>query len=152
MSANKPNIPSQPTPTSSGDKPTGTPKTTESGIVKDSATGNTKNAADSAKTESKIANTPTTKTLAETQRSAATAPTPAKKPLDKNLSMVKGEIMQGDSFRLTVKRGNITLMLPVPVEGSRNVVILDNTFRIVDAILNAESEDELRDKFASFVQ
>jgi hypothetical protein len=142
----------------------GANKTTESGSIKDSQTGNTLAANQTtnregvvtgdktAKEESMTANTPTTKAIAEEERTKENAPNANEEPLDAGVSELKGEILQGDSFRITVTRGNKTLLIPVPVEGSKNVTILDNTFRIIKGIMEAKNGRELDDKFASFVQ
>lgn len=73
-------------------------------------------------------------------------------PLEKSFSSIEGEILQGDSFRITLKRGNKTIRIPVPIEGANNVIVLDNTFRIIKAVLEAKTEKELNEKFAAFVE
>jgi len=125
-------------------------KTNESGSVKSPQTGSTLSANQSeTKAASMAANTPTTKAVAE---SARTANNQQSEKLDSGISELKGEVLQGDSFRITLKRGNKTLLIPVPITGSDNVVILDNTFRIISEVMKASTEKELSDKFASFVQ
>lgn len=138
------------------------PKTTSTGTVKNPATGSTKAASEregvitgdrkgeDPKTESQIANTPTAKTLAEEKREAENQESDEQLP--KGFSEISGEVLQGDSFRITIKRGNTTMFIPVPVTGTSNVIVLDNTFRIIKAIQEAKNPKELQDKFASFVQ
>lgn len=72
-------------------------------------------------------------------------------PFEKSFSSIKGEVLQGDSFRITMKRGNKTIRIPVPIEGSNNIVTISNTFKLIEEILNVTTEKELDEKFHSFV-
>lgn len=166
----KPNITSQKLPGGSTEssKPAAAnanvPKANEGGTVKSPTTGSTLNAASTetkkegvitgdksqtAKTESQIANTPTSKAVAEQKRVEESK---SSEPVDKNITEFKGEILQGDSFMITFKRGPMTFQIPVPLQSKDDVVVMDNTFRIIDSILNTGNKKELEEKFASFIK
>ena len=145
------------------DKPNEPPKATSTGTVKNPTTGSSVKSGESVaksgvitgdKTEkspteeSKAANTPTTKALAEQKREAENKES---ETLEKSFE-IHGEALQGDSFRITAKRGNVTLAIPVPIEGSNNVVTLTNTFKLIDEIQKSSTRKELEDKFGAFVQ
>lgn len=72
-------------------------------------------------------------------------------PFEKHFSSIEGEVLQGDSFRITLKRGNRTIKIPVPVTGSNNITILANTFRLIKEVQNTATEKELYEKFNAFV-
>lgn len=73
-------------------------------------------------------------------------------PFEKSFSSIKGEILQGDSFRITLQRGNRTIRIPVPIQGSDNIVVLKNTFKLIEEMLATPTEKELDEKFHSFVE
>jgi hypothetical protein len=152
--------PSQKAPSgSSGDKPKAdpnAPKVTSTGAVKDPQSGSTLSASakDPTAKEGKENNPSNQPTISPKTSAAAAAVAAAPKdtrPLDKNFSEVSGEILQGDSYRLTLKRGDVTFHIPVSMETTRDLYTLDNTFKIVSEILKAANRDELHEKFESFI-
>lgn len=117
---------------------TNTPKIESTGAVK-SPTGNTVKAAESVNKTGVITGDKTS------------TPT-SNEPFEKTFSSIKGEVLQGDSFRITIQRGNKTIRIPVPIEGSNNIVTISNTFKLIEEILNVATEKELDEKFHSFVE
>lgn len=118
--------------------PTSTPKVESTGVAK-SPTGNTVKAGESVNKSGVV-----------TGDKAPAKATP-NEPFEKSFSSVKGEVLQGDSFRITLQRGNKTIRIPVPIEGSNNIVTISNTFKLIEEILNVATEQELDEKFHSFV-
>lgn len=74
------------------------------------------------------------------------------KPLEGKFSEIKGEVLQGDSFRISLTRGNKVVQIPVPLESTRDVITLDNTFKIISEVMNAKTEKEIDEKFHAFVK
>jgi hypothetical protein len=128
--------------TGTTDKPstttTNSPKIESTGAVK-SPTGNTVKAAESVNKTGVITGDKTS------------TPT-SNDPFEKSFSSIKGEVLQGDSFRITLKRGNKTIRMPVPIEGTNNIIVLSNTFKLIEEMLNIATEKELDEKFHSFVE
>lgn len=77
--------------------------------------------------------------------------TESPEPFEKSFSSIKGEVLQGDSFRITLQRGNKTIRIPVPIEGSNNIVTISNTFKLIEEVLNTSTEKELDEKFHGFI-
>src|SRR4051794_36429481 len=99
--------------------PTNAPKIEATGAVK-SPTGNT------VKTDESV-----NKTGVITGDKTAAKIT-SNEPFEKTFSNIKGEVLQGDSFRITLQRGNKTIRIPVPIEGSNNIVTISNTFKLIE--------------------
>lgn len=118
--------------------PTNSPKIESTGAVK-SPTGNTVKASESVNRTGVITGDKTT------------TKSTSNEPFEKSFSSIKGEVLQGDSFRITLQRGNKTIRIPVPIEGSNNIVTISNTFKLIEEILNVATEKELDEKFHSFI-
>lgn len=73
------------------------------------------------------------------------------RPLSGNITDLKGEILQGDSFRLSFKIDDVSFQIPISMETSRDLYTLDNTFKIVAEIAKAANRSVLDEKFKSFV-
>jgi hypothetical protein len=144
------------------------PKADETGSKKDAATGSTSTAtapSPNVGAENKTAtgsnatlspaskqNAPAAKSGEKTSAAMAASAPPQEQPVQAGIKSVRGEILQGDSFRLVVEtNGGQTFHIPVPVEGTRNIYTLDNTFKLVGEIAKGTKKSELETTFASFL-
>lgn len=117
--------------------PKETPKIESTGAVKDTS-GQTIKASETTNKDGVITGDKTSKASNE--------------PFEKSFSSIEGEALQGDSFRITLKRGRKTIRIPVPITGSDNVTTLTNTFNLIKKMLETPSEKELEETFGSFVE
>lgn len=72
-------------------------------------------------------------------------------PFEASNVKIKGELLQGDSFRVNVTKGNLTIHIPVPVEGTNNVNVLKSAFRLIEEAIEVKNEKEMRAKFGSLI-
>lgn len=111
-------------------------KRDETGTIKNTS-GNSKKANESAKTSGVVTGDKTANKEPE--------------PLEASNVKVEGEVLQGDSFRINVTRGALTMHIPVPIEGTNNVQTLNNAMKLVSKALELNHEKEMRDTFGSLI-
>lgn len=122
------------------------PKMDATGVLKNPVTGKDAKAGESNPAVDKHANTAKSSDAVRAQN-----PPRDTRALDKNYSSIKGEILQGDSFQITLTRGDVELKIPVPMECQRDLVTLDNTFTIISKILEAGTRADLDETFAAYL-